>query len=575
MRLGNFSTPDITTIRVTLESSSFIICSAYLDITLPVSNPKLLDLFEFCNQQKIPLLVGSDTNARNTLWGDRLTNPRGKDLANIIATYSLHIINKGSAPTYQSKLGSSIIDLTLVNDYALNLIKDWSSSFDKTVSDHARLTYFIDLIPPVRQPYRAPKDCDWNLFRETVTETLTNNPFRYRPNCEKHQLNQMNNFITDTLIKAYNIACPIKYTSIRSSVPWWTLEITAKRRQVRIMHRKARRHKTDHLWNMYRDGLKEYKKLIKTAKRTNWKSYVNKISSIPSASRLHKVLKSLDTNNTQLGSLKQPNGNCTSSPKDTLTTLADALLPNDNPRQQSTTETGTDHIEIINRLITPDRLKKVCTDMPQNKSPGPDNIRMQMINECWDTLSPCLLHLLKHSLSLGITPDRWNQANGVVIAKPHKEDYTDPRAFRIISLTSTLQKILEKLIIWYIESDIGLKNMTTDNQHGFKRNFSTDSAIHRITSKIERSLAAGNQALGLFLDIEGAFDNISFDAIKTNLDKSGIPATIANWIYYMVSNRTITITLNGISISRTISRGCPQGGVGRSTIPFPMEPHLK
>ena len=54
MRLGHFSTPDITTIRVTLESSSFIICSAYLlDITLIVSNPKLLDLFEFSNQLRL------------------------------------------------------------------------------------------------------------------------------------------------------------------------------------------------------------------------------------------------------------------------------------------------------------------------------------------------------------------------------------------------------------------------------------------------------------------------------------------------------------------------------------------
>ncbi len=376
MRLGHFSTPDITTIRVTLDTTSFIICSAYLDITLPVSNPKLLDLLEFCNQQKIPLLLGSDTNSRNTLWGDRLTNSRGKELANIIATFSLHIINKGSAPTYQSKLGSSIIDLTLVNDYALNLIKDWSSSFDKTVSDHSRLTYFVDLVPPVRQPYRSPKDCDWNLFRESIAETIKNNPFRYRPHCEKQQLNQMNNYITDTISKAYNIACPIKFTSIRSSVPWWSMEITAKRKQIRIMHRKARRHKTDHLWNLYKEGLKEYKNLIKTAKRTSWKNYVNKISSIPSASRLHKVLKSLDTNNTQLGSLKQPNGKCTSSPQDTLTTLADALLPNDNPKQHNFTETGTDHTETINKLVTLDRLKKSVQICHQT------NPRDQTILEC-------------------------------------------------------------------------------------------------------------------------------------------------------------------------------------------------
>ena len=120
---------------------------------------------------------------------------------------------------------------------------------------------------------------------------------------------------------------------------------------------------------------------------------------------------------------------------------------------------------------------------------------------------------------------------------------------------------MEKLIIWYIEADIGLSNLTTDNQYGFKRNFSTDSALHKITNKIEFSLSAGNQALRLFLDIEGAFDNISYDAFYHNLNNSGIPITLCNWIYYMVSHRVITFTLNGISITRTISRGCPQGGV--------------
>ena len=327
------------------------------------------------------------------------------------------------------------------------------------------------------------------------------------------------------------------------------------------MHRKARKHKTDHLWNLYRTGLKDYKNIIRTAKRSSWKSYVNKISSIPSAARLHKVMKSLNSNPGHLGSLKKPDGSFTSSPRDTLTTLAEALLPIDNSFAHSPIDPGPDHVNIINSLITPNRLRKVCMDMAPNKSPGPDNIRLNMINACWDSISPCLLHLFKHSLRLGITPDEWNEANGVVIAKPLKDDYTNVRAFRIISLTSTLQKIMEKLIIWYIEADIGLSNLTTDNQHGFKRNFSTDSALHKITNKIEFSLSAGNQALGLFLDIEGAFDNISYDAIYHNLNNSGIPITLCNWIYYMVSHRVITLTLNGISITRTISRGCPQGGV--------------
>ena len=561
IRLGQFSSPDITTVRITLDSHSLILCSAYMDINLPVDNPIITNLLSFCNLNKLPLLFASDTNARNTLWKDRLTNQRGRSLANLLATFSLHIVNQGSAPTFQSKLGSSLIDLTLVNDFALNIIHNWSSSFEKTTSDHARLTYNIELAPPIITPYRNPKDCDWEAFKSSVSLSLLEHPFGYSPNCDKAYLNKLNKVITDTLNKAYNTACPIKFTSLRSSVPWWTLELTDKRKQVRIMHRKARRHKTDHLWNQYREGQKEFKKLINTSKHNSWKNFTSKISNIPSAARLHKALNNLESRSSQLGTLKKSNGSYTSSPSETLTTLADALLPNDEPPQSSPRSPDSDHESVINKIVTPLRLLKACKGMAPNKSPGPDNVRLSMINAAYEDISPCILHLFKHSLRLGITPDLWHHSHGVVISKPNKDDYTNVRSYRIISLTSSLQKLLEKLLSWYIESDIGLSNLTSDNQHGFKRNFSTDSAIHKITRKIEDALSEGHQALGLFLDIEGAFDNISFEAIKSNLIKSGIPPTVYNWIYHMVSNRTITLTLNGISISRTLTRGCPQGGV--------------
>ena len=61
--------------------------------------------------------------------------------------------------------------------------------------------------------------------------------------------------------------------------------------------------------------------------------------------------------------------------------------------------------------------------------------------------------------------------------------------------------------------------------------------------------------------MEGAFDNISFESIRTKLAQSRISPTVANWICFMVSNRTISLTLNGVTITRRVSRGCPQGGV--------------
>ena len=561
IRLGQFSNLDTTTIRISLGNKSIILCSSYMDITFSLPDPTLSALCQYCNINKVPLIIGTDSNSRHTLWRDKLTNMRGRKLLDFISTHSLNIANKGNDPTFRSKQGSSLIDLTLYNNFATDLIQNWNSSFDKSDSDHARINFNLDLIPPKRVPYRNPNDCDWELYNKTIEETLTKDPFTYSPLGNTTFLNKINDKITNLLNMAFNSACPLKMSRKRTSAPWWTFELTQKRRSIRIIHRKARRLKTDQLWNLYKQGQTEYRKLINTTKTKHWRAHTEKISNLPSASRLHNFLKDRGKPTAELGSINKPDGTTTTSPHDTLVALANELLPHDNPAPTNITDLDENHEAIINKIITPHRLNKVCQDLPKNKSPGPDNIRMSMIASCWDTISPCILHLFKHSLRLGITPDNWHKATGVIIAKPHKSDYSNPRSFRVISLTSALQKMLEKLIVWYIESDFGLEHLTTTNQHGFKRNFSTDSAIHKLTRKIENSISNGNQALGIFLDIEGAFDNISFTAIKDSLERHRLPPTISNWIYFMVSNRTIALTLSGCTITRTISRGCPQGGV--------------
>ena len=42
-------------------------------------------------------------------------------------------------------------------------------------------------------------------------------------------------------------------------------------------------------------------------------------------------------------------------------------------------------------------------------------------------------------------------------------------------------------------------------------------------------MANGNYSLGVFLDIEQAFDAVSFQAMKQALLDAGIPRTITDW----------------------------------------------
>ena len=74
-------------------------------------------------------------------------------------------------------------------------------------------------------------------------------------------------------------------------------------------------------------------------------------------------------------------------------------------------------------------------------------------------------------------------------------------------------------------------------------------------------MATGNCALGVFLDIEQAFDAVSLSAIKEALKEASIPDTVVNWIYFMISNRLITLNYCDHSITKKATKGSPQGGV--------------
>ena len=364
IRLGQYSNSDITTIRITLGNKVIVLCSCYLDINFTLPDPTIEALCNHCNTNNIPLIIATDTNSRHTVWGDKLTNPRGRKLLEFISSQSLHISNKGTDPTFRSKQGSSLIDLTLFNNSASNIIQGWNSSFEHSDSDHAKIYFDLDLIPPLIQPYRNPNNCDWDLFNRTVTDSLQKDPFRFVPTCNKAFLNKLNNKITDTLLSAFNIACPLKFTRLRSSAPWWTLELSTKRRSVRILHRKARRLKTDHLWTLYRQGQTEYKKIINNSKSKHWKAHTDKINSLPSAAKLHNFLKNRNTPTPELGTITLPNGTSTASPKETLEALATALLPNDEPAEPLTFIHDAEQETVINKLITPQKLNKVCKEMP-------------------------------------------------------------------------------------------------------------------------------------------------------------------------------------------------------------------
>ena len=80
-------------------------------------------------------------------------------------------------------------------------------------------------------------------------------------------------------------------------------------------------------------------------------------------------------------------------------------------------------------------------------------------------------------------------------------------------------------------------------------------------STVETALKNGNFALGIFLDVQSALDNILFISIKRALEKTKAKGNVSDWILHYITTRKLKSNLKGVALIIWILAGVPQGGV--------------
>ncbi len=148
------------------------------------------------------------------------------------------------------------------------------------------------------------------------------------------------------------------------------------------------------------------------------------------------------------------------------------------------------------------------------------------------------------SLYSGYVPACWRRSTGFFIPKPGGADYSKSKAFHPITLTSFLFKTMERAVLRHLETAHNVHNRLNVNQHAFRKGSSCDSALSDMVDGIESSILRNQYALGIFLDIKGAFDNLNVDS------------SIQGMEWY----QSVQTEIKGITAIRTLTQGTPQGG---------------
>lgn len=117
------------------------------------------------------------------------------------------------------------------------------------------------------------------------------------------------------------------------------------------------------------------------------------------------------------------------------------------------------------------------------KAAGPDEITFQVWRELWAVVQDQILELCSASYKLGHTPETWRTALIITLRKPGKPDYTRPKAYRPISLLTTISKGLEAVIAARLSYLAEKGGLLPSNHSGAKPKRSAEQAQNVVVEK--------------------------------------------------------------------------------------------
>ena len=128
-----------------------------------------------------------------------------------------------------------------------------------------------------------------------------------------------------------------------------------------------------------------------------------------------------------------------------------------------------------------------------------------------------------------------------------KDEMTKCANYRPISLLSNISKIFERIMYTRLEDFLKTSEILYKFQFGFRKTYSTNHALLSIAEKIRNSLDKNMYTCGIFINLEKAFDTVNHQIILSKLNHYGIRAVANSWFASYLSNRSQSVTLNGIT----------------------------
>ena len=217
-------------------------------------------------------------------------------------------------------------------------------------------------------------------------------------------------------------------------------------------------------------------------------------------------------------------------------------------------------VKFLINQTDPQEIEDIIKDFDSSKGVGPNSIPTKIVKQISHLISKPLSEIFNKSFCTGIFPDllKITKINPI-----HKKDSKLLISnYRPISLLSNLNKIIEKLMFRRLYAFLEQYKCIYDLQFGFRENHSTNHAIISIIQKNQDAIQNNNFAVGIFIDLQKAFDTVNHSILLEKLNHYGISGISNTWFKSYLTDRQQFVSIDGENSDLTITEhGVPQGSV--------------
>lgn len=546
-------TDDINAVAAKIMDINFI------SIYIPHPNISLIpDLSTILLSVPPPLVIMGDFNCHNISWGSLYTDSFSPLLLDLFEDINVCILND-SSPTHRVYPGQnqqSVLDLTACSPNLASLLS-WRILDQSYGSDHFPIIVSkpCSVLPsPIFEPLLKYKilEADWQKYTELIEIRLLEPESLLS---SSNLLEQYSHFLS-IMNESADQAIPKRKPAGQkiASPPWWDSDCTAAIKERNSAEQIYNKSPNINNFINFKKVTARTKRLLSKTKKKGWKGFCASLAPRTPSSIVWKNIKKFR------GSfIPDPVSSCDSSLwlDDFIDRLAPAFVPMDLYSSPLPPLTCTDPLD---QPFTITELKLSLEGL-RNSSPGEDGVPYIFLCKLGPIGQGYLLQLLNNFFISGIVPESWKRQIIIPIPKPNKNVH-EANSYRPIALSSTVGKILERMVKnrleWFIEN----KRILSKTQFGFRKGKSTMDSLGIFTSDIHLALSKNKNLFACFLDVAAAYDSVQLPLLRAKLLQLSISARIVCFICNLFMGRTIRIKLgNTYSAPRTLWQGIPQGSV--------------